>query len=538
VAARTLRGGVSVMGPYTTPPRGGRGGGGSRVGPLAAAVAAGGSAFASSPMSGIMTRGAAAAARPPPPLLDFGDEFSHFLAEVDDVVASPRHAVTAAGGGGCRPTGVLCDNGRPVVLSPLFSGDGGGFAAAPDSAVSLSRASLCSPSQSSVVDSPLVGGGCGGDGSGGSSASGSATPLLPSTGLGVDHLFLACTSPFDPVTTYPPGSGQVGRPAHQAVTAGVASPHATPEAAVRDLERLLAADPIDGPAEGVAVGGDRDDHAPGMSMDDGWGYGPPPAESLTSRAGGQSAGGATHAVVGLLDELSPPPARDYGRSLTHHLPASDEPSMDMAAESAAAAFDVNPNFERFLDAAVGTESAFFGTLTMHTPDAGRGGGGGVGGGDGGGAYRPPSESVDGPSPSASSLCARMARACALPGGGGGSGICASTPSIDRIRLPPSIAATSSPSDASTLTPSPAAPTAVPSPVAPRGGRGMTDYRMMPLPPPRSSLAVKAHAVPAGASPGEQHPAELGVTAEVQTTLRCSSCPAVFRKQHNLSVRFS
>jgi len=488
-------------------------------------------------MSGIMTRGAAAAARPPPPQLDLGDEFSHFLAEVDDVVASPRHAVTAAGGGGCRPTGVLCDDGRPVVLAPLFAGDGGGFATAPDSAVSLSRASLCSPSQSSVVDSPLIGGGCGGDRSGGSSASSSATPLLPGTGLGVDHLFLACTSPFDPVTTYLPGGGQAGDPIHQAVAAGVASPHATPEAAVRDLERMLAADPLDGPAGDVAVGGDRDEDARGMSMHDGWGYGPPPAEPLISRAGGQSAGGATHAAVGLLDELSTPPARDCGRSLTHRLPASDEPSMDMAAESAAAAFDVNPNFERFLDAAVGTESAFFGTLTMHTPDAGRGGRG-SGGGGGGGAYQPPAESVDGPSPSASSLCARMVRACALPSGGGSGGVCVSAPSIDRIRLPPSIAATSSPSDGSTLTPSPAAPAAVPSPVAPRGGRELTDYRMMPLPPPRSSLAVKADAVPAGASPVGERPAELGVTAEVQTTLRCSSCPAVFRKQHNLSVRAS
>lgn len=522
-----------------------------------------------SPMSGV-TR-ASAAARPPPLMLDLDDGIAHFLADVDQVAASPRmplvHDPLLAGGGVAkRPL-------DPAALSYLNDGSGV-FEVEPGSAVSESSFSY--PSPSSALPSPLHGQrGDGGDSTAGPQGSLLGTPIASTAELGVDHLFLAATSPFDPVNAYP---GVGGGPPHGggsgSLVDGVPRAGAVPDAAVRDLEEVLATD-----------GGGADARA--MVMDDGWAYGASPPRTDGPLRSTRGAGARNGGVVGaagcagrtLLDELSPvlvpafrgglggavlPPlgapllsggggggsaqameavavaeAVSATPTAITPRPAAGSPAGDAAAAAAAAAFEVSPHFERFLDAATSTEPTFFNVLTMADLPTGGGSAGG-GGGGGGGVPIPAAAAGGGPPSAASSLCEQLQRACVLPG-------------MDSIQLPPSMAAqSSSPSGG-------ASPCLAPPPATPcgstggdgcddgRGGGGRHDGEadghmdgaLATLPPPLSSLAgtpKREGGVPASVSRRRAPPprAAAAVVGDDPPFLPCSLCTSVFRKQHNLS----
>lgn len=321
-----------AAGPFVTPPRGGGGGGTGGVGGRAhggeAAAAAsvsdcggdggggggdgGGSvdggvpgtptaapAFGLSPMSGV-TR-ASAAARPPPLMLDLDAGFAHFLADVDQVAASPRLPLLhdPLGGVAKRPL-------DPASLSYVNDG-AGALDVEPGSAVSESSFSY--PSPSSALPSPLDGQrGDGGDGTSGPQGSLLGTPMGSTAELGVDHLFLAATSPFDPVNAYPGVGGGHPHGGGGGPTDGVPRAGATPDAVVRDLEEVLATD-----------GGGADARA--MVMDDGWAYGASPPQTdgpLRSPPhgargagegdgeGGAAAGGTARCLLGRFSPVPDP----------------------------------------------------------------------------------------------------------------------------------------------------------------------------------------------------------------------------------------
>lgn len=637
--------GVAMAGPFVSPPRGGGGGGGTGeeggrvhadVAAAPTATAGGGgdgdggscrggggdggrgcgdgsgtfgggvpatppaaaSAFGLSPMSGV-TR-ASAAARPPPLMLDLDDGFAHFLADVDAVAASPRLPLLHDPLVAKRP---------PDPSSSAYVDDGaGGYSLEPGSAVSESSFTYSSPS--SALPSPLGGRrGDGADVTGGRQGSLLNTPMTSTAELGVDHLFLAATSPFDPLNAYPGvGSGGHSHGASVGVsTDGVARAGATPDAVVRDLEAVLTTD-----------GGGADDSR-AMVTDGEWAYGvsPPgtdgPLRSPRGPGASKEVGGrpiGTAPGGGLLDELSPVPVAgpseglaDSGSSLPHlggfrspppsvgggcgvspatdaggrayspfvtsarrggggdsggggcgggeqametvavaastapaalpPRPGAGSPAAEAAdAAAAAAAFEVSPLLERFLDAATATESAFFDVFSGVPPRPSAPGGTtanvGAAAAAGGATLS-----------TASSLCDQLQRACALPG-------------MDNIQLPPSMAAqSSSPSGGSS--PCSASPPPAPSVSGGVGGGhdgvrgrndesgGRMDGSLATLPPPLSSLAgtLKRDVMVASAEvPDRGGPPPRVVAAaagDAPPSLHCHSCPAVFRKQHNLSV---